>query len=94
MVPIGTCLLGLICAKVKQTNHIHPLHEISTSFPFQLPHGEHHDIHTMTDEPSCYMYIFVNTTETELHKNLTAYNKLKEALSIGDNVGEEHLKFL
>ena len=58
-------------------------------FLFQLPPGEYHDVHTVTDEPSCYMYIFVNTTETELQKNLTAYNKLKEALSIGDDVGKE-----
>ena len=39
----------------------------------QIPANEYHKVHTVSDVPSCYMYIFVNTTETDL------MHRLKEA---------------
>lgn len=55
----------------------------------QLPAGQYHDVHTVTDDPSCYMYIFVNTTENELNKNMTSYTNLKKALDVGTDVGPD-----
>lgn len=31
----------------------------------------------MSDVPSCYMYMFVNTTDIEFEKNFTEYQDLK-----------------
>ncbi|KAK3590843.1 hypothetical protein CHS0354_024581 [Potamilus streckersoni] len=42
----------------------------------QLPFDEFHIVHTVSTEPSCYMYIFVNTTEVEFQRNLTLYEQM------------------
>ena len=49
-------------------------------FPWlQLPGGEFHNVHTVSTQPSCYMYTFVNQTEIELMENITAYEKMRAA---------------
>ncbi|TSM12516.1 Vitamin K-dependent gamma-carboxylase [Bagarius yarrelli] len=49
----------------------------------QLPAGAYHKVHTMTDAPSCYMYIYVNTTEAALQKNFTKLLELQEKVLNG-----------
>ncbi|XP_006625583.2 vitamin K-dependent gamma-carboxylase [Lepisosteus oculatus] len=49
----------------------------------QLPAGQYHKVYTISPEPSCYMYIYVNTTETALQKNLTQLYELQERLRNG-----------
>lgn len=49
----------------------------------QLPAGAYHKVHTVSDKPSCYMYIYVNTTEAELQKNFTKLLELQEKVRNG-----------
>jgi len=44
-------------------------------FCFQLPPSEFHNVHTVSDVPSCYMYVFINTTDIEFQKNFTEYEQ-------------------
>lgn len=63
----------------------------------QLPVNEFHNIHTISDTPSCYMYIFVNTTEVDIKYILGLYDSVmngtfsgtdQEALEIKKEVDE------
>ncbi|MBN3296927.1 VKGC carboxylase, partial [Amia calva] len=49
----------------------------------QLPAGQYHRVHTVSSEPSCYMYIYVNTTEAVLLQNLTRLYELQERVRNG-----------
>ncbi|XP_019797733.1 vitamin K-dependent gamma-carboxylase isoform X1 [Tursiops truncatus] len=49
----------------------------------QLPAGEYHKVYTMSPSPSCYMYIYVNTTELALEQDLAYLQELKEKVENG-----------
>ncbi|XP_075063408.1 vitamin K-dependent gamma-carboxylase [Mixophyes fleayi] len=49
----------------------------------QLPAGEYHKVFTMSPGPSCYMYLYVNTTAVTLEQNLTRLQELKEKVENG-----------
>ncbi|NP_001086044.1 gamma-glutamyl carboxylase L homeolog [Xenopus laevis] len=49
----------------------------------QLPAGEYHKVFTVSPGPSCYMYIYVNTTAVTLEKNFTRLLELKERAENG-----------
>ncbi|NP_001116905.1 vitamin K-dependent gamma-carboxylase [Xenopus tropicalis] len=49
----------------------------------QLPAGEYHKVFTVSPGPSCYMYIYVNTTAVTLEQNLTRLLELKERAENG-----------
>lgn len=49
----------------------------------QIPAGEYHKVYTVSQGPSCYMYIYVNTTEAELQKNFTKLSELQEKVRNG-----------
>lgn len=49
----------------------------------QLPAGAYHRVYTVSDAPSCYMYIYVNTTEAALQKNFTMLLELQEKVRNG-----------
>ncbi|XP_053542679.1 vitamin K-dependent gamma-carboxylase isoform X1 [Ictalurus punctatus] len=49
----------------------------------QLPAGAYHKVYTVTDSPSCYMYIYVNTTEAALQKNFTKLLEIQEKVRNG-----------
>uniref|UniRef100_A0A8C8S9U9 Vitamin K-dependent gamma-carboxylase n=1 Tax=Pelusios castaneus TaxID=367368 RepID=A0A8C8S9U9_9SAUR len=49
----------------------------------QLPPGEYHKVHTVSPEPSCYMYIYVNTTDVALEQNLTQLQALRDKVQNG-----------
>ncbi|XP_053873712.1 vitamin K-dependent gamma-carboxylase isoform X3 [Malaclemys terrapin pileata] len=49
----------------------------------QLPPGEYHKVHTVSPEPSCYMYIYVNTTDVALERNLTQLQELRDKVQNG-----------
>nr|DBA32113.1 TPA: hypothetical protein GDO54_007857 [Pyxicephalus adspersus] len=49
----------------------------------QLPGGEYHKVFTVSPGPSCYMYLYVNTTAVSLEKNLTRLQELKERVENG-----------
>ncbi|XP_053573784.1 vitamin K-dependent gamma-carboxylase isoform X2 [Bombina bombina] len=49
----------------------------------QLPAGEYHKVFTVSSSPSCYMYLYVNTTAVTLEQNLTRLQELKEKVENG-----------
>ncbi|XP_068130975.1 vitamin K-dependent gamma-carboxylase [Hyperolius riggenbachi] len=49
----------------------------------QLPAGEYHKVFTVSQGPSCYMYLYVNTTAVTLEHNLTRLHELKEKVQNG-----------
>uniref|UniRef100_W5LGS4 Vitamin K-dependent gamma-carboxylase n=1 Tax=Astyanax mexicanus TaxID=7994 RepID=W5LGS4_ASTMX len=49
----------------------------------QLPAGAYHRVYTVSGAPSCYMYIYVNTTEAALQKNFTMLLELQEKVRNG-----------
>ncbi|XP_043392183.1 vitamin K-dependent gamma-carboxylase isoform X1 [Chelonia mydas] len=49
----------------------------------QLPPGEYHKVHTVSPEPSCYMYVYVNTTDVALERNLTELQELRDKVQNG-----------
>ncbi|KAJ6653267.1 hypothetical protein lerEdw1_009431 [Lerista edwardsae] len=49
----------------------------------QLPPGEYHKVFTVSQEPSCYMYVYVNTTEAALEQNFTRFQELREKVRNG-----------
>ncbi|XP_034515355.1 vitamin K-dependent gamma-carboxylase isoform X2 [Ailuropoda melanoleuca] len=53
----------------------------------QLPAGEYHKVHTISPGPSCYMYIYVNTTELALEQDLAYLQELKEKVENGTETG-------
>ncbi|XP_044518981.1 vitamin K-dependent gamma-carboxylase [Gracilinanus agilis] len=53
----------------------------------QLPAGEYHKVYTVSSGPSCYMYIYVNTTELALERDLARLQELKEKVENGSESG-------
>ncbi|XP_058473628.1 vitamin K-dependent gamma-carboxylase [Solea solea] len=49
----------------------------------KVPAGAYHRVHTVSENPSCYMYIYVNTTEAALHENFTKLLELQERIRNG-----------
>uniref|UniRef100_A0ACB8EZE2 Uncharacterized protein n=2 Tax=Sphaerodactylus townsendi TaxID=933632 RepID=A0ACB8EZE2_9SAUR len=62
----------------KQMNHT-----LQEGDRIQLPAGEYHKVFTVSQEPSCYMYIYVNTTEAALEQNFTRLQVLREKVKNG-----------
>uniref|UniRef100_A0A7N8X9B8 Gamma-glutamyl carboxylase n=1 Tax=Mastacembelus armatus TaxID=205130 RepID=A0A7N8X9B8_9TELE len=48
-----------------------------------VPAGAYHKVFTVSEEPSCYMYIYVNTTEAALQENFTKLFELQERVRNG-----------
>lgn len=53
----------------------------------QLPAGEYHKVYTVSSSPSCYMYVYVNTTEVALEQDLAYLQELKEKVENGSETG-------
>ncbi|XP_051786426.1 vitamin K-dependent gamma-carboxylase [Erpetoichthys calabaricus] len=49
----------------------------------QLPAGEYHKVYTISQEPSCYMYIYVNTTDVAVEKKVAKLFELQEQVRNG-----------
>ncbi|XP_059346739.1 vitamin K-dependent gamma-carboxylase [Ammospiza nelsoni] len=58
-------------------------HSLQEGQGMQLPAGQYHKVHTVSPEPSCYMYLYVNTTAMELEQNLTRLRELRERVRNG-----------
>ncbi|XP_060712522.1 vitamin K-dependent gamma-carboxylase isoform X2 [Hemiscyllium ocellatum] len=54
----------------------------------QLPAGDYHYVYTISEEPSCYMYIYVNTTMVRLEENYTRFVELQEKVKNGTETEE------
>lgn len=49
----------------------------------KLPAGAYHKVYTVSEGPSCYMYIYVNTTEAALQQNFSKLFDLQERVRNG-----------
>ncbi|XP_075945495.1 vitamin K-dependent gamma-carboxylase [Anarhichas minor] len=49
----------------------------------KVPAGAYHKVYTVSEDPSCYMYIYVNTTEAVLQENFTKLYELQERVRNG-----------
>uniref|UniRef100_A0A3Q3XH26 Vitamin K-dependent gamma-carboxylase n=1 Tax=Mola mola TaxID=94237 RepID=A0A3Q3XH26_MOLML len=49
----------------------------------KVPAGAYHKVYTVSEDPSCYMYIYVNTTEAVLQENFTKLFELQERVRNG-----------
>lgn len=49
----------------------------------QVPAGAYHKVYTVSEDPSCYMYVYVNTTEVALQENFTKLLELQERVRNG-----------
>ncbi|XP_046350529.1 vitamin K-dependent gamma-carboxylase-like [Haliotis rufescens] len=67
-----TVLKGRVVVELVEDRVNHTLLEGET---MQVPPGEFHNVYTVSTTSSCYMYIYVNTTEVEFLENLTKYEK-------------------
>ncbi|XP_052764482.1 vitamin K-dependent gamma-carboxylase-like isoform X2 [Mya arenaria] len=58
----------------------------------QLPPDEFHNVHTVSEEPSCYMYIFVNTTDVQLKQMVTNYEQIINGTFMGTDTEVRRIK--
>uniref|UniRef100_A0A8C4GZJ3 Vitamin K-dependent gamma-carboxylase n=1 Tax=Dicentrarchus labrax TaxID=13489 RepID=A0A8C4GZJ3_DICLA len=49
----------------------------------KVPAGAYHKVYTVSENPSCYMYVYVNTTEAALQENFTKLFELQERVRNG-----------
>ncbi|CAL8277732.1 unnamed protein product [Merluccius merluccius] len=49
----------------------------------KLPHDAYHKVYTVSEGPSCYMYVYVNTTEAALQQNFTRLLEIQERIRNG-----------
>ena len=56
---------------------------VSSCACVQVPAGAYHKVYTVSEVPSCYMYIYVNTTEAALQENFTKLLELQERVRNG-----------
>ncbi|XP_067168603.1 vitamin K-dependent gamma-carboxylase [Apteryx mantelli] len=61
-------------------------HTLQEGEGLQLPAGQYHKVHTVSPEPSCYMYVYVNTTALALERNLTRLQELRERVQNGSEL--------
>ncbi|XP_074784470.1 vitamin K-dependent gamma-carboxylase [Athene noctua] len=61
----------------------HQNHSLREGEGMQLPAGQYHKVHTVSAEPSCYMYLYINTTALALEKNLTRLQELRDRVRNG-----------
>uniref|UniRef100_A0A8C2TMZ4 Vitamin K-dependent gamma-carboxylase n=1 Tax=Coturnix japonica TaxID=93934 RepID=A0A8C2TMZ4_COTJA len=73
-------LQGDVLLELVEQQRNHSLHQGDS---MQLPAGQYHKVHTVSEQPSCYMYTYVNTTAMELEQNLTRLQELRERLQNG-----------
>ncbi|XP_042328473.1 vitamin K-dependent gamma-carboxylase isoform X2 [Sceloporus undulatus] len=73
-------LKGEVTVEIVNAQKNHTLREGDR---IQLPPGEYHKVFTVSQEPSCYMYIYVNTTEAALEQNFTRLQELREKVQNG-----------
>ncbi|XP_040437349.1 LOW QUALITY PROTEIN: vitamin K-dependent gamma-carboxylase [Falco naumanni] len=73
-------LRGEVLVELVEQHHNRSLRE---GEGMQLPAGQYHKVHTVSPEPSCYMYRYVNTTALALERNLTRLQELRDRVRNG-----------
>ncbi|XP_070707050.1 vitamin K-dependent gamma-carboxylase [Pempheris klunzingeri] len=49
----------------------------------KVPAGAYHKVYTVSEDPSCYMYVYVNTTEAVLQEKFSKLSELQERVRNG-----------
>lgn len=59
-----------------------------------MPPGQFHKVHTVSGEPSCYMYIYINTTYVEIMEKVETVEKTmsEKNISAGELISVIFLK--
>lgn len=59
-----------------------------------MPPGQFHKVHTVSEEPSCYMYIYINTTYVEIMEKVETVEKTisEKNISAGELISVIFLK--
>ncbi|XP_042200374.1 vitamin K-dependent gamma-carboxylase isoform X2 [Callorhinchus milii] len=73
-------LQGEVAVEIVAENRNYSLRE---GDKMQLPAGDYHYVYTVSEEPSCYMYLYVNTTMIQFEQNYTRLAELQERLRNG-----------
>ncbi|XP_008422324.1 vitamin K-dependent gamma-carboxylase [Poecilia reticulata] len=58
-------------------------HTLQPGDQIKVPAGAYHKVYTVSESPSCYMYVYVNTTEAVLLQNFTKLQELQERIRNG-----------
>ncbi|KAL4240239.1 hypothetical protein ACF0H5_001033 [Mactra antiquata] len=58
----------------------------------QLPVQQFHNIYTVSETPSCYMYIFVNTTDVTFRETVSKYEQILNGTFTGSDIEARHIK--
>ncbi|XP_038123607.1 vitamin K-dependent gamma-carboxylase [Cyprinodon tularosa] len=58
-------------------------HTLQPGEQIQVPAGAYHKVYTVSESPSCYMYVYVNTTEAALLQNFTKLEEIQERIRNG-----------
>ncbi|CAL8281581.1 vitamin K-dependent gamma-carboxylase [Gadus morhua] len=73
-------LQGQVTVEITEENKNYTL---ETGQQMKLPHGAYHKVYTVSEGPSCYMYVYVNTTEAALQQNFTRLLGIQERVRNG-----------
>ncbi|XP_048876489.1 vitamin K-dependent gamma-carboxylase isoform X1 [Brienomyrus brachyistius] len=73
-------LQGQVAVEIMEEKMNYTLHP---GEKMKLPAGAYHKVYTVGGEPSCYMYIYVNTTEAALQRNFSQLLELQERVRNG-----------
>ncbi|XP_055369409.1 vitamin K-dependent gamma-carboxylase isoform X2 [Betta splendens] len=85
--------LGNTSIQVLQGNVIVEIVEEKKNFTLdpgeqiKVPAGAYHKVYTVSEGPSCYMYVYVNTTEAALQQNFTKLSEIQERIRNGTETG-------
>uniref|UniRef100_A0A3Q2NNW4 Vitamin K-dependent gamma-carboxylase n=1 Tax=Fundulus heteroclitus TaxID=8078 RepID=A0A3Q2NNW4_FUNHE len=58
-------------------------HTLQPGDQIKVPAGAYHKVFTVSEGPSCYMYVYVNTTEAALLQNFTKLQEIQERIRNG-----------
>ncbi|KAK2189601.1 hypothetical protein NP493_101g02046 [Ridgeia piscesae] len=70
-------------------------HTLGPGDRLKLPPGAYHKVHTISTTPSCYMYLYVNTSHTQLTNKISRYEtELKDNPEFMATLAQEDPKFV
>uniref|UniRef100_A0A665UUG4 HTTM-like domain-containing protein n=1 Tax=Echeneis naucrates TaxID=173247 RepID=A0A665UUG4_ECHNA len=75
-------LQGKVNVEIVQEKKNYSL-QLGEQIKVNVPAGAYHKVYTVSEGPSCYMYIYVNTTEAALQENFTKLFEIQERIRNG-----------
>lgn len=84
-----TVLKGQVIVELVNLHKNVTLNETNT---LQVPAGQFHNVHTVSNTPSCYMYKFVNTTDVKLRHTIKMYKQILNGTFTGSDSEAQYIK--